>query len=200
MFTKQRLEYLLQNVGDMAFKRRVKTIINSMEIQSTDKILDCGCGEGFYLKVIRDFSDCKLYGFDGGNEVLSRAKVELSGCGVQIDKGDIYNLPYQDAEFDKIILSEVLEHLPDDFSALIEIKRVLKPGGVLFITVPNHNYPFMWDPINKTIETLFRTHIKSGFWAGIWNMHTRLYTADEIISLIKNAGIEIVSVEAMTHY
>ena len=200
MFTKQRLEYLLQNVGDMAFKRRVKTIINSMEIQSTDKILDCGCGEGFYLKVIRDFSDCKLYGFDGGNEVLSRAKVELSGCGVQIDKGDIYNLPYQDAEFDKIILSEVLEHLPDDFSALIEIKRVLKPGGVLFITVPNHNYPFMWDPINKTIETLFRTHIKSGFWAGIWNMHTRLYTSDEIISLIKNAGLEIVSVEAMTHY
>jgi len=200
MVDSSRLEYLLQNVGDIAFKRRVKTIVHGLEIQDQDKILDCSCGEGFYLKIISELSSCQLYGFDCDELVLNRARQELNGSCVRFDQGDIYNLPYQDEEFDKIILSEVLEHLPDDVNALIEVKRVLKPGGILFVTVPNRNYPFLWDPINKTLETFFCTHIKNGFWAGIWNMHTRLYTVNEIVQIAKQVDLEIVSLETLTHY
>lgn len=200
MINNNGLEYLLQNVGDMAFKRRVKTIVLGLDIQEKDKILDCGCGEGFYLKIISELSSCQLYGFDYDDDVLDRARRELDTSRIQLDKGDIYSLPYKDKEFDKIILSEVLEHLPDDIRALAEVKRVLKPNGVLFITVPNHNYPFLWDPINKILETFFNTHIKNGFWAGIWNMHTRLYSVDEIMQVIKKANLEIVSIQALTHY
>jgi ubiquinone/menaquinone biosynthesis C-methylase UbiE len=195
-----RLEYLLQNVGDIAFKRRVTTIVRGLEIQDQDKILDCGCGEGFYLKIISDLSSCRLYGFDRDEQALNRARQELDGSQVRFDQGDIYDLPYQDEEFDKVILSEVLEHLPDDVNALTEVKRVLKPGGILFITVPNRNYPFLWDPINKTLEAFFGTHIKNGFWAGIWNMHMRLYTVNEIVKVAKEVDLEIVSLEALTHY
>lgn len=195
-----RLEYLLQNVGDIAFKRRVKTIVHGLEIQDQDKILDCGCGEGFYLKIISELSSCQLYGFDCDEWALNRARQELDGSNIRLDQGDIYNLPYQDEEFDKIILSEVLEHLPDDVNALQEVKRVLKLGGILLITVPNYNYPFLWDPINKSLEALFQTHIKNGFWAGIWNMHARLYTVDEIIHIVEEVGLEMVSVQALTHY
>lgn len=195
-----RLDYLLQNVGDMAFKRRVKTIIQELEIHDQDKILDCGCGEGFYLKIISELSGCQLYGFDCDEKVLNRARRELNGSRVWLNQGDIYNLPYRDGEFDKIILSEVLEHLPDDVNALREVKRVLKPGGILLITVPNSNYPFFWDPINKILETIFHTHIKNGFWAGIWNMHKRLYSKDEIAEVIDRTGFKIVYLQALTHY
>lgn len=200
MVDSSRLEYLLQNVGDMALKRRVKTIVHGLEIQDQDKILDCGCGEGFYLKIISELSRCQLYGFDSDELVLNRTREELDGSNIRLDQGDIYKLPYQDREFDKIMLSEVLEHLPDDVNALKEVKRVLKPGGILFITVPNHNYPFLWDPINKILETFFYTHIKNGFWAGIWNMHTRLYTVNEIVQIAKEVDLEIVSLEMLTHY
>lgn len=200
MVDSSRLEYLLQNVGDIALKRRVKTIVHGLEIQDQDKILDCGCGEGFYLKIISELSSCQLYGFDCDERVLNHARQELNGSCVQLDQGDIYDLPYQDEEFDKIILSEVLEHLPDDVSALLEVRRVCKPGGILLITVPNRNYPFLWDPINKTLEAFFHTHIKNGFWAGIWNMHTRLYTVNEIAQIAKEVNLEVVSLEALTHY
>lgn len=200
MIDNNKLEYLLKNVGDMALKRRVKTVINCLEIKDHDKILDCGCGEGFYLKIISELSNCQLYGFDGDGELLNRARRELNGSHVRLNQGDVYNLPYRDGEFDKVILSEVLEHLPDDVKALMEIKRVLKSGGTIYITVPNQDYPFMWDPINKTLEMLFRTHIKRGFWAGIWNMHIRLYTIDEIVKIIKKVNLDIVSIQVLTHY
>jgi len=194
------LSCLLHNTGDIAFKRRVKSIVQGLEIQDQDRVLDCGCGEGFYLKIISELSRCQLCGFDCDEEVLSRARQELDSFRVQLIQGDIYKLPFHDGEFDKIIFSEVLEHLPDDVKALSEVKRVLKPGGVLFITVPNSNYPFFWDPINKILEIVFHIHIKNGFWAGIWNMHKRLYTKDEITGAIKRAGFKIVYFQSLTHY
>jgi ubiquinone/menaquinone biosynthesis C-methylase UbiE len=195
-----RLNYSLQNIGDIAFKKRVKSVVQGLEIKDQDRILDCGCGEGFCLKVISELCRCQLCGFDRDEEALSRARQELDSSRVQLVQGDIYKLPYHDGEFDKIILSEVLEHLPDDVKALSEVKRVLKPGGILFITVPNSDYPFFWDPINKILETFFHTHIKNGFWAGIWNMHMRLYAKEEIAEVIRRAGLKIVYLQTSTHY
>ena len=166
------LEALLRNVGDMAFKRRVRTIMRGLDIQEGDRVLDCGCGEGFFLKMFGEISRARVCGTDADMSLLERARRETSTYGnVEVNCGDIYGLPYQGGFFDKIILSEVLEHVPDDGRALTEVKRVLKPGGLLFVTVPNANYPFLWDPINKVIEALTGRHIRKGFWAGIWNMH-----------------------------
>lgn len=195
------LEALLRNVGDMAFKRRVRTIMRGLDIQEGDRVLDCGCGEGFFLKMFGEISRARVCGTDADMSLLERARRETSAYGnVEVNCGDIYGLPYQGGFFDKIILSEVLEHVPDDGRALTEVKRVLKPGGLLFVTVPNANYPFLWDPINKVIEALTGRHIRKGFWAGIWNMHERLYRVDEIHRLVDGAGFKIVSVEVLTHY
>lgn len=200
MVDNKQFDYLLQNTGDIAFRRRLKSIVQGLNIKDQDKILDCSCGEGFYLKIISQLYKCKLYGLDCDGEVLSRARQELEMPWVYLTQGDIYKLPYHNKEFDKIILSEVLEHLPDDVKALSEVKRVLKPGGILFITVPNSNYPFFWDPINKTLEIFFHMHIKKGFWAGIWNMHKRLYSKEKITKVVKEAGFRIIDVKMFTHY
>ena len=51
-------------------------------------------------------------------------------------QGDALHLPFPDATFDRVICSEVLEHIPDDLGAMAELARVLKPGGTMAITVP----------------------------------------------------------------
>jgi len=82
---------------------------------------------------------------------------------------------------------------------LKEVYRVLKPGGVVAITVPNHNYPFWWDPINKTLESVFHTHIGQGPLAGLWANHVRLYTADELRQAALDAGFVVEEERAFTH-
>jgi SAM-dependent methyltransferase len=90
-----------------------------------------------------------------------------------------------------VILSEILEHLDDDVAGLREVRRVLKPGGVVAITVPNADYPFLWDPINWTLERVFHTHIRRGPLAGIWANHVRLYTRSELRAAVEQAGFEV---------
>lgn len=200
MIDDNKLEMVTSNIGDMALKRRVRTIIQEMDIDNNDSILDCGCGDGIYLTAINDIYNCNLHGFDMDLKNLLRAKKSLQDASVNLTRGTIYNLPYQDGYFDKIYCSEVLEHIRDDTKAMNELSRVLKKDGLLVITVPNHNYPLLWDPINKVLEKCTRRHIKSGFWAGIWNMHLRLYSVSEITNLIQNAGFKVINKKALTHY
>jgi ubiquinone/menaquinone biosynthesis C-methylase UbiE len=196
----QKLEEALANVGDMALKARLKAVIQSLEVEKGDRILDCGCGEGFCLKLLNElYPEAKLWGIDCAAGLLKRAKKE-AGKKATILQADIFALPFKDGFFDKIVLSEVLEHLENDVKGLEAIKRVLRKNGVLVITVPHANYPFLWDPINKSLETLFGQHIKSGFWAGVWNTHLRLYRPQQLRQVCSRAGLKVERIEGLTHY
>jgi SAM-dependent methyltransferase len=195
-----RLTRLLSNEADMGFKRRVRLMFDYLEIQPEDRVLDAGCGRGFFLNYVAVMAPCRLVGIDLEFEHLEIALGRVGTHGVGVARGLIGSLPFADNTFDKIIFSEVLEHLPDDVGGLLEVKRVLKPGGTIFLTVPNHNYPFWWDPVNRTLENLFHTHIQNGTFAGIWANHVRLYYADEIKASIRQAGLETLHLEPVLHF
>jgi len=196
----QKLKRVTANIGDMNLKRRIETIVEKLEPKDSDRILDCGCGDGLFLVAVSETSNCQLYGVDVDKTNLRLAKRYLKEKPVKLVYGDATKMPFKNEFFDKVYCSEVLEHILDDRKAVSEIKRVLKKGGTLVVTVPNHNYPFWWDPINKCLEILFDTHIKKGFWAGIWNKHRRLYYLDEFTDLIKREGFEIKERMVLTHY
>jgi SAM-dependent methyltransferase len=192
---------LTRNEADMAFKKRVRTIFDWIQPTDDKTVLDCGCGRGFYLNMIRAVSACRLYGLELEAEIIQKARANLAGLpGITLTQASIYQQPYADNSFDGVILSEVLEHIDDEIGGLREILRVLKPGGVLAITVPNANYPFWWDPINKTLETLFNRPIRSGPLAGIWANHVRLYTAERLREVVLAAGFIVEEERAFTHY
>lgn len=201
--TNKKLETLLANTGDMALKRRARRIIEEINPQEGDRILEVGCGDGFYLHLLSNLNigNLRLYGIDIDSIALKEARDNLKRKKVTLIKADVMEkLPFKADSFDKVIMSEVCEHLKDDAKGLIEVKRVLKKGGTLIVSVPNHNYPFLWDPVNWTLEHLLGTHIKSGFWAGLWNQHLRLYKPDEIKKAVKKAGFNVKKIESLTFW
>ncbi|HVO44502.1 MAG TPA: class I SAM-dependent methyltransferase [Aggregatilineales bacterium] len=197
----QTIARLTRNEADMAFKRRVRTIFEWIEPTDDKVIYDCACGRGFYLNMIRAVSRGKLYALELDPEVIPKTIRNVGHLpDVHVVRGNIYAQPWPDASFDAIILSEILEHVDDDLRGLREVFRVVKPGGVVAITVPNANYPFWWDPINWILESVFSTHIQHGPLAGIWANHVRLYTLDDLRAVVREAGFGIEEERSYTHY
>lgn len=199
----QTIQRMTRNEADMAFKKRVQTVFEWVPPPDDEEavILDAGTGRGFYLNYYRYVSNVKLVGIELEHEIIRKAHSNVGHMpNVTLLNANIYQLPFPDSYFHAVILSEVLEHLDDEETALAELFRVLKPGGVLVITVPNANYPFWWDPINKTLEIFLKTKVRRGPLAGIWANHVRLYTMPELRRPVVRAGFAIEAERAFTHY
>lgn len=195
------IRHMTRNEADMAFKKRVESIFEWIQPADDKVILDCACGRGFYLNMFRYVSGCKLVGLELDPEIIQMAQRNVGHLpDITLTRGNIYALPFPDNSFDGVILSEILEHVDDDVAGLREVLRVLKPGGVAAITVPNANYPFLWDPINWTLERVFNTHIQHGPLAGIWANHVRLYRHEQLRASVEEAGLIVEQVRAFTHY
>ncbi|MBI4492552.1 MAG: methyltransferase domain-containing protein [Chloroflexi bacterium] len=196
------LDDVLRNEADMGFRRRVQTVFELLDAQPGDRVLDCGCGHGFYLRALAELRRPWVAGVEYRQFWLDQAWRELAGTGAQLVRGDICRLSFADQSFDKLILSEVLEHVPDDRAALQEAYRVLRPGGVVAITVPHANYPFLWDPVNKVLERFFGTHLpREPLWlGGIWADHFRLYTTEVLVERVEQAGFRAVELRRLTHH
>lgn len=199
MHIKVNLDKALAKVGDMALKHRAKRIILGLNLQDGDEILEIGCGNGYYLSLLNRLgTHFKLTGLDNDKHSLADAVRFVGNKKVKLIYGFAEKLPFINKSFDKIVMSEVIEHVRDEKLALKEAFRVLRNGGILTLTTCNIDYPFLWDPINWILQHIFGTHIKSGFWAGIWNQHERLYKKNRIEKLIEEAGFKIDSSEALT--
>jgi SAM-dependent methyltransferase len=201
MVDRARVERMVANEADMAFRRRLLTIIEWLEPAAGDRVLDAGCGRGFYLRFLRELSAAKLVGVELELPILAKARAALAGdWGVRLVSASLPELPFAAGSFDKVILSEVLEHVPDDRAALREVARVVRRGGLIAITVPNADYPFWWDPINKSLEACFGIHVPRGPLAGIWANHVRLYRRRELRELVAAEGLELAAERAFTHH
>jgi ubiquinone/menaquinone biosynthesis C-methylase UbiE len=190
----------LKNETDMAFRRRALTVFEYLELTDGDRLLECGCGRGFYLNMIRELSRCEATGIELDPPVIAVARDKVGSRGVSLLRADITRLPFRDAQFNKILFSEVLEHIPDDRRALEEIRRVLEPGGVVAVTVPNARYPLLWDPLNRVLEDLFDRPIRTGIFSGIWANHERLYTKTQLEKVARDAGFTIEDLRPLTYY
>ena len=195
------LQKALKTVGDMALKRRARNIIEGLELQDGNSVLEIGCGNGYYLSLLNRLDvKLKLIGIDKDRLALKDAAKFIGENKVKLILGDAAKLPFKTAIFDRVVMSEVIEHVENEENVLHEAKRVLKNGGILTLTTCNIGYPFFWDPINWVLQHFFSTHIKSGFWAGIWNQHDRLYEKSKIETLVKIAGYKIEESKYLTGY
>jgi SAM-dependent methyltransferase len=119
--------------------RRVALAVLSRELQHERdvRILDAGCGTGGTTAELRRFGD--VVGVDLAWEALEPARE--GGLG-KLAQGSIERLPFRDASFDAVTSFEVVYHLgvANDGCALEEMRRVLRPGGLLLLRVPAHDW------------------------------------------------------------
>lgn len=192
---------LLSTVGDMALKRRVNRILDQLELKGGERILEVGCGNGYYLNVLNRLGlNLKLTGIDNDNLALKDAKRFIGDKKIKLILTDANKLPLENNFFDRVIISEVIEHIENEQKVLDEIFRVLKPGGIMVLTTCNIDYPFLWDPINWTLQHFFNTHIKAGFWAGIWNQHLRLYKVQALNEIMRKSKFKVEKSELLTRW
>jgi ubiquinone/menaquinone biosynthesis C-methylase UbiE len=106
-------------------------------VDSGDKILDLGCGNGRLFDVLKD-KDVEYIGIDNSPKLLAEARELHAEDQYRFIEADALNLPFKDNEFDKIISIAVLQHIPSYNYRVLFLKeclRTLKKGGKLILTV-----------------------------------------------------------------
>lgn len=128
----------LLGLGENRFNSRM--IVEMSKIKPGDKVLDVGCGSGNLTLTAKKYAGASgsVHGIDASPEMIevARKKAERRRAEAIFEVGLIEKLPYPDTTFDVVISRLVIHHLPDDLKrrGFAEIFRVLKPGGLFFIT------------------------------------------------------------------
>jgi SAM-dependent methyltransferase len=150
-----------------------------------DRVLDMGCGAGRHaFEMFRRGADVVAFDQDGDElagvlelfGAMREAGEVPEGADADVKQGDALSLPFADGEFDRVVASEVLEHIPDDLAAIDELARVLRPGGTLAVTVPS------WLPERVCWALSDAYHANEGG-------HVRIYSRDELVSRLTAAGL-----------
>lgn len=114
-------------------------------VEPGDRLLDLGCGFGRHaFEAAR--RGASVVALDAGPDEVAQVRATIGamveageltpGHPATAVQGDALALPFADGTFDRVIASEVLEHIPDDTAAMAELARVLRPGGTMAVTVP----------------------------------------------------------------
>jgi SAM-dependent methyltransferase len=160
-----------------------------LEIREGDTVLDAGCGFGRHsMEFMNRGAD--IFSMDIDFESLKKTKYALAllkkskvnnNSRYMAHMGDALNLPFKNETFHRIICSEVMEHVDDDFIACSELARVLKKNGRIAITVPTFFSEAIYDTL--TYE-YFSTP----------GGHVRKYLPGKLAAIMRKNGLEIYSI------
>ncbi|MBA7609980.1 Ubiquinone biosynthesis O-methyltransferase [subsurface metagenome] len=158
---------------------RDKPFLKLLQPNQNDRILDIGCGLGYFSELLSK-RGARVWGVDADAASIAFSTRNIKGNFVI---GRAESLPFKANAFDKILCSEVLEHIQDDERALAEIFRVGRSGATVVITTP-------------ALEGVFGSKIKRVAHQTVSDSSREFhyrdgYKADTLISLMRNHGIKI---------
>ena len=157
-----------------------------LELAEGQRLLDLGCGQGRHtFEALRrgadalavDLNEADLADVQTMVDALAEAGDIKPPAGPVTLKADALDLPFADGHFDRVIASEILEHVPDDRKAIAEIVRVTRPGGLVAVSVPRRwTERVCWALSDEYHE------VEGG--------HVRIYRGSQLAALFTDAGLE----------
>ena len=159
--------------------KRYNELLNTFEeFRKTNKILDVGCGIGYFLEVAKE------RGWDVyGTEYTDEAIQICSSKGINMQKGILSSRNYQNEEFDIITSFEVIEHINNPIDELTNFYKVLRKGGLVYITTPNFN-------------SLLRYRLKSEYNVICYPEHLSYYTPKTLKKLFTCVDFKTKKIES----
>lgn len=145
------------------------------------KVLEIGCGDGSLLNNLRNLGwEVEGVDFDPG---AVRTAIEHHQLNVRL--GSVEEQGYLDSSFDAIVMSHVIEHIPDPVRLLAECARLLKPGGTVVISTPNLN-------------SMGYQHFKSSWLSLDPPRHLYLFNSQTLTNTVQKGGLEVTSTRTTT--
>ncbi|MEW6100981.1 MAG: methyltransferase domain-containing protein [Candidatus Omnitrophota bacterium] len=140
--------------------------------------LEIGCGDGYFLRFLKD-KGWQAYGIEPSDFAAKYARDELN---LTVFKGKLEDFPLPAQPFDMICMFEVFEHIIDPYQALLKIREMLSPDGIIVITVPN---------FASFLSILFRDN---------WHIldiprHLFHFTAKTIAKMLQKSGLRALSIK-----
>ena len=162
---------------------------DQLGVHAGDTVLDLGCGFGRHaFEAAR--RGARVVALDAGAQevrgvrdtfaaMVAAGELAHDVCASAV-QGDALALPFADATFDRVICSEVLEHIPDDLSAMRELARVLRRGGTMAVTVPREGP----ERINWALSDQYH-NVPGG--------HIRIYSRALLEKRLASVGLRVTS-------
>ena len=155
------------------------------EVRRGERVLDLGCGAGRFVAALRA-AGADAVGVELAEAALERARRNVAGADLRLLEPD-GSLPLDHGDVDLVWCSEVLEHVPDTAALLTEVRRVLKRGGRLLVTVPDHGR------LRRTLIALARhdAHYDP------LGQHVRFYTRRSLARTLRASGFAGVAIKPL---
>jgi SAM-dependent methyltransferase len=155
---------------DVASREHAASSLVAWQSAERPVLIDIGCSSGFMLELLRArFPTATVLGADCVREPLERLAARLPD--VPLLQFNLLSCPLPDRCVDGVVLLNVLEHISDDYRALRQVRRILRPNGVAVIELPAG--PGLYDVYDKVL------------------LHVRRYSMRELTALLTRAGFQI---------
>jgi len=160
------------------FRSRRRSVLWALRryFPAARRLIDVGCGTGFMIEALGAASGSdNLVATDVFFPFLQYASRRLRPPA-EVLQADARRLPFRD-EFDVAGAFDVIEHVDDDGAVLAEVRRTLKPGGGLIVTVPQHRW--LWSTVDE------------------FSRHRRRYTRSELVARVTEAGFDVLDATSL---
>ena len=149
------------------------------KLENISRILDIGCAYGYLLR-FWEGKGVGLYGTDVSEHAISRARRIVDAQLLVADIQD--RMPFKDDSFDIITMFDVIQMTQSPVGALREVSRLLRPGGLFFVTTPN-------------VNSFFRI-LRGNKWTGFRDPgHLYLFTPTSFAFLLSKSGLRVLQIK-----
>lgn len=177
----QNLVLRIVGIPHLGVRIRARVVTSALASWPGEDVLDAGCGPGVTsLTLARRGYRVTAIDTDPAKIETLRLLARSHGQSLATRLASVCELPFRDSSFDKVLCAEVLEHVEDDRRAVSELARVLRPEGILVITVPSEQ------SIAHAYQAEF-AHVRPG------------YTPQSLIALLREQSLVPVSCRSYLH-